>query len=258
MPDPREYQTEAIVIKKTKLGEADTILTFFTPRLGKIQGFAKSLRKPGSKMAGHLELLNHSTVSLARGRNIATVTGAQAINSFLPLRNDLWLSSCGLYVVELVHQFTAEHQENEALFQLTLDTLDRLGRDENKELVLRFFEVNILECAGYRPQLRECVICHKTLALDINYFSPAVGGLLCPACNLDQPFSYPLSVNAQKFLRLLQDEDYASAARVKLESALAHEIENVIGGYFKYLLERDIKSAAWLDAMRQPGLRQNH
>jgi DNA repair protein RecO (recombination protein O) len=57
MPEPREYQTEAIVIKKTKLGEADSILTFFTPHLGKIQGFAKSLRKPNSKMAGHLEIL---------------------------------------------------------------------------------------------------------------------------------------------------------------------------------------------------------
>jgi recombinational DNA repair protein (RecF pathway) len=37
MPEPREYQTEAIVIKKTRLGEADSILTFFTPRPGKIQ-----------------------------------------------------------------------------------------------------------------------------------------------------------------------------------------------------------------------------
>ena len=103
MSDPREYQTEAIVIKKTKLGEADSILTFFTPHLGKIQGFAKSLRKPKSKMAGHLELLTHSTVSFSRGRNLDTIVGAQTINSFLPLKDDLWLTSCGLYVVELVH-----------------------------------------------------------------------------------------------------------------------------------------------------------
>jgi DNA repair protein RecO (recombination protein O) len=254
MSEPREYQTEAIVIKKTKLGEADSILTFFTPHLGKIQGFAKSLRKPGSKMAGHLEILNHSAVSFARGRNIDTVTGAQTIDAFLPLRDDLWLTSCGLYVVELIHQFTAEHQENEALFQLTLETLDRLCRDEDKELVLRFFEVRLLECAGYRPQLWECVTCHKTLEQNINYFSPAAGGLVCPACNLNQPFSYPLSVNAQKLLRLLQDEDYESAAPLKLDSALTREIENVISGYFKYILERDVKSTAWLDTLREQGL----
>ena len=106
--EPREYSTEAIVIRKTKLGEADSILTFFTPRLGKIQGFARSLRKPKSRLAGHLELLTYSNVSFVRGHNIDTITGAQTINSFLPLKDDLWLMSYGLYVAELVNQFTAE------------------------------------------------------------------------------------------------------------------------------------------------------
>jgi DNA repair protein RecO (recombination protein O) len=259
MPEPREYQTEAIVIKKTKLGEADTILTLFTPRLGKIQGFARSLRKPKSKMAGHLELITHSTVSLARGRgNIDTVTGAQTINAFLPLKNDLWLTSCGLYAVELVHQFTAEHQENQPLFQLTLETLDRLCRDENKELVLRSFEMQLLDCAGYRPQLHECVTCHKALEQTINYFSPAAGGLLCPACNLNQPFSYPLSVNAQKVMRLLQAGEYDAVTRVNIDAGLAREIENVISGYLKYLLEREVKSAAWLDTLKEQRLQLNH
>ncbi len=252
MPDPREYQTEAIVIKKTKLGEADSILTFFTPHLGKIQGFAKSLRKPRSKMAGHLELLTYSAVSFSRGRgSIDTITGAQTINAFLPLRNDLWLTSCGLYAVELVHQFTAEHQENPPLFRLTLETLERLTQSENKELVLRYFEVNLLECAGYRPQLKECVICHKKLEQTINYFSPAAGGMLCPDCNLNQSFSYPLSVNAQKVLRLLQSTDYAELSRLNIDSSLNDEIENVISGYIKYLLERDVKSAAWLDTLKE-------
>jgi DNA repair protein RecO (recombination protein O) len=255
MSDPHEYQTEAIVIKKTKLGEADSILTFFTPRLGKIQGFARSLRKPKSKMAGHLELLTHSTVSFSRGRgNIDTITGAQTVNAFLSLRNDLWLTSCGLYVVELVHQFTAEHQENQAIFQLTLETLDRLCQADNKELVLRYFELHLLEYAGYRPQLRECVTCHKALEPHTNYFSPAAGGLLCPACNLNQPFSYPLSVNAQKVLRLLQSSEYVEVSRVKIDGELAREIENVISGYLKYLLEREVKSAAWLDTLREQQL----
>ncbi len=118
MPKPRTYQTEAIVIKKTKLGEADSILTLYTPHLGKIQGFAKSLRKPRSKLAGHLELLTHSQVSLARGRNLDTITGSQTINSFLPLKSDLWLTSCALYTTELVNQFTAELQ-SEPAFKLS-------------------------------------------------------------------------------------------------------------------------------------------
>jgi DNA repair protein RecO (recombination protein O) len=255
MPDPHEYQTEAVVIKKTKLGEADSILTFFTPRLGKIQGFAKSLRKPKSKMAGHLELLTHSAVSFSRGRgNIDTITGAQTINAFLPLKNDLWLTSCGLYVSELINQFTAEHQENYGLFQLMPETLNRLCEAENKELVLRYFELHLLESVGYRPQLKECVTCHRPLDPATNYFSPAAGGMLCVDCNLNQPFSYPLSVNAQKVLRLLQNEDFSTSTHVKIDTDLAHEMENVIGGYFKYLLEKEVKSAAWLDTLREQRL----
>jgi len=258
MPEPRNYQTEAIVIKKTKLGEADSILTFFTPQLGKIQGFAKSLRKPRSKLAGHLELLTHSQVSFARGRNLDTITGSQTINSFMPLKNDLWLTSCGLYVAELVNQFAADHQENFSLFQLMLDTLNRLCGENNKELILRYFELHLLESAGYRPQLRECVACRKELEPTTNYFSPSAGGMLCPACSLSQPFSYALSVNAQKVLRLLQSgPDFIGASRVKIDPELADEIENVISGYLKHLLEREVKSAAWLDTLREQRLQFN-
>jgi DNA repair protein RecO (recombination protein O) len=251
MPDPREYQTEAIVIKKTKLGEADSILTFFTPYMGKIQGFAKSLRKPKSKMAGHLELLTHSVVSFSRGHNLDTITGAQTIEAFLPLKNDLWLMSCGLYIAELINQFTTEHQENYALYQLMLEALQQLCLENNRELTLRYFEMHLLDSAGYRPQLRECLNCHKILEPTTNYFSPASGGTLCPDCSLGQPFAYSLSVNAQKVLRLLQNDDYTSASRIKIDAELAREIENVISGYLKHLLEKEVKSAAWLDSLRE-------
>ena len=251
MSDPREYETEAIVIRKTKLGEADSILTFFTPRLGKIQGFARSLRKPKSKMAGHLELLTHSNVSFTRGHNIDTIVGAQTINSFLPVKDDLWLMSCGLYISELVNQFTAEHQEHYEVFQLVIETLERLPKAENKDLLLRYFELHLLENAGYRPQLRECVACHKQLEPQTNYFNHLGGGTLCPDCAATRPMVYALSVNAQKVLRLLQGYDYSAVGRLKINNELSRELEGCISGYLKHLLEKDIKAAAWLDTLRE-------
>jgi len=248
--DPREYSTEAIVIRKTKLGEADSILTFFSPRLGKIQGFARSLRKPKSRLAGHLELLTYSNVSLVRGHNIDTITGAQTINSFLPVKDDLWLMSYGLYIVELVNQFTPEHQEHYEIFQLLLETLERLPKAENKELLLRYFELHLLQESGYRPQLRECVACHKQLEPVANYFNPLGGGMLCPECAASRPQAYRLSVNAQKVLKLLQGYDYAAVSRLKIDDELSRELETCISGYLKYLLEKEVKSAAWLDTLR--------
>ncbi len=250
MPRPRTYQTEAIIIKKTKLGEADSILTLYTPHLGKIQGFAKSLRKPRSKLAGHLEMLTHSQVSLARGRNLDTITGSQTINSFLPLKSDLWLTSYALYAAELVYQFTADGEENHRLFRLLLEIMASLCQASNRELALRYFELHLLDWVGYRPQLQQCVSCRAPLEPVTNSFCSRAGGVLCPDCCHSQPLSYPLSVNALKVLRFLQDNDYGVASRLKLTPELSHEVEAVLRDYLKYLLEREVKSVAWLDTLK--------
>jgi DNA repair protein RecO (recombination protein O) len=255
MPKPRSYQTEAIVIKKTKLGEADTILTLYTPNLGKIQGFAKSLRKTKSKMAGHLELLTHSQISLVRGRNIDTVTGAQTINSFLPLKSDLELTSAALYATELVNQFAADDVEDEPVFKLLLATLQRLSQGQNSDLVLRYFELQLLDLVGYRPQLEQCVACHQPLKETTNYFCPGAGGIVCPSCRPTQPFSYPMSVEAQKALRSLQSDGFDSVSGMTLAPELSHQLEVVIRNYIRYLLERDVKSAAWLDSLKAQNTR---
>ena len=250
MSKPRNYQTEAIIIKKTKLGEADSILTLYTPHLGKIQGFAKSLRKPKSKMAGHLELLTHSQVSLARGRNLDTITGSQTINSFLPLKNNLELTSYALYAIELVDQFTADHIENYPLFQLLLETMHHLCQAGDNELVLRYFELHLLNEVGYRPQLQRCVSCQATLEPIINTFCSNAGGMLCPNCSQSQPLTYPLSVNALKVLRLLQNGDHNTISRLKINPELSRELEGVMRAYLRYLLEREVKSVAWLDTLK--------
>jgi len=251
MSKPRNYQTEAIIIKKIKLGEAVRILSLYTPHLGKIRAVAKGVRRPRRKMAGHLELLTHSLVSLARGRNLDTVTGSQTINSFLPLKSDLQLTSQALYAVELVEQFTADNVENYPLFQLLLETMHNLCQGNNNELVLRYFELHLLNLVGYRPQLGQCVSCRSLLKAITNSFSPSAGGVLCSSCRQSQILTYPLSVNALKVLRFLQSNNYDTSSKLKINLELSQELEGVMRNYIKYLLEREVKSVAWLDSLRE-------
>ncbi len=251
MSKPRTYQTKAIIIKKIKLGEADRILTLYTPHLGKIRGVAKGVRRPRSKLAGHLELLTHSQVSLARGRNLDTIIGSQTIDSFLPLKSELQLTSYALYATELVDQFTADHIENYPLFQVLLETMHNLCQAGDKELVLRHFELHLLNEVGYRPQLQQCVSCHTGLKPITNSFCPSAGGVLCPTCSQSQPLTYPLSVNALKVLRFLQSNDYKTAVKLSIGLELSKELDKLIRDYVKYLLEREVKSVAWLDTLRE-------
>ena len=251
MTKPRSYQTEAIIIRKIKLGEADRILTLYTPRLGKIRAVAKGVRRSRSKMSGHLELLTHSLISLARGKNLDTVTNTQTINSFLAVKNDLKLTSAALYVMELVDQFTEDDIEDYPLFQLLRETLLFFDQAGYNELVLRYFEMHVLDQAGYKPQLYRCVSCNTELQPTTNSFCASAGGMLCPDCARQYPLRYPLSVNTQKVLRLLQNEGYQTASKLKIDQELALQLEMVTSNYIRYLLEREIKSAAWLKTMKE-------
>ena len=136
---PRLYKTQAIILKRTRLGEADGILTLYTPYRGKFQAVAKGVYNPRSKLGGHVESLNHSMLMLARGQNLDVITQGQITNSFLPLRDDLWRTSCALYVAELIDCFTAEQIENPPLFGLLLTTLHLLCQAEDSDLILRYF-----------------------------------------------------------------------------------------------------------------------
>ena len=249
MSKPRTYKTEAVIIKKTKLGEAGRILTLYTPHLGKIQAVAKGVRRPRSKMAGHLELLTHSQLSLARGRNLDTIIGSQTINSFMPLKTDLDLTSYALYATELVNQFAADNVEDYPLFQLLVDTLQSLSQGGDNDLILRYFELHLLDMVGYRPQLEHCVTCKSALKDAANLFSPGAGGMLCPGCRQNQ-LAYPLSEQARKVLLLLQHSDYSAVSGLEIDRELSRQLEMVMRNYLRYLLEREVKSTAWLDSLR--------
>jgi DNA repair protein RecO (recombination protein O) len=250
LADSREYQTEAVVIKKIKLGEADRILTLYTSEYGKIDAVAKGVRRPKSKMAGHLELLTYSQIRLARGRNLDTIIGSQTIESFLTLKNDLWLTSYGLYAAELLYQFSASHVPNLAMFKLFLDTLKYLSEAGNSELILRYYELYIVDNSGYKPQLRECVGCRNEIKPEINAFCSRSGGVLCPGCRFEYPDSFPISVDALKVLRLFQKSNFDIVNRLKCNLELSRELKGVLGNYIRYLLEKEVKSAAWLDDLR--------
>jgi DNA repair protein RecO (recombination protein O) len=159
--------------------------------------------------------------------------------------------SYALYAFELIDQFTAEAIENRPLFQLLLQTLENLCQCNNMALVLRYFELQLLNAVGYRPQLQSCVSCQKKLEPVTNYFYSNFGGMLCQDCRQEQFFTYSLSVNGLKVLRLLQDCDYSMVNKLKLDPSLFFEMERVLWYYLRFLLERELKSITWINALRE-------
>ena len=148
MSTSRNYQTEGVILKQNRLGESDKIVTIYTPELGKLRAVAKGACRPKSKLGGNVEPLTHSLMLLAKGRNLDIVTQSQTIDGFLALKSDLWRMACGLYVLELTDSFTIEGGENRLLFDLLLDTLQRLSEPDSSETALRYFELHLLHYLG--------------------------------------------------------------------------------------------------------------
>lgn len=249
----RVYHTEAIVLRHSEFGEADRLLTVYTPELGKLRLLAKGVRKSRSRKAGHLELFTKTELLVARGRNLDIVTQAQAVEPFRALRTDLWRMSHACYVVELVDAFGEEQAENAPLYLLLCNALGWICTSDDLPLTLRFVELSLLGMVGYRPQLFQCIHCATPLEPRVNYFSAEDGGMLCPACAENRPGVRALSLGALKVLRYLQTRPYAECAALKLQAATRSEVEQVLQGYVVYLLERKLKSVEFMGLVRQSG-----
>lgn len=253
MPQPpRVYKTPAIVLRQRKLGDADKIVTLYSANHGKLDAVAKGVRRVKSRLAGHVEPLNHGSYLLARGRNLDIVTQAQTIETFQPLRDDLDRLSRALYVAELVDRATEDHSESFDLYRLLLDALRRLSQWDDLDSVVRFFEMSLLIQLGYRPEVEQCVTCGRKLQPERNGWVPGAGGVVCLRCRPGETAVAPLSVNALKVLRLLQAGDFREVTRVRIRPDLGGELERHLRSALHYALDRDVRSAGFLDAVRKP------
>jgi len=248
--EDRLFRTDAVVIKRADSGEADRLLTLYTPHMGKIRAVAKGARKTTSRLGGHVELFTLTRLMIAKGRNLDYVTQAETVRSFIEIRDDLDLVIVASYVAELVDQFTENRIENQALYALLLSTFQNLPQAADTDLLLRHFELHLLSLIGYQPELHHCLSCRRELEPVTNAFSAAAGGVLCPQCAGSQMVRREVSVEMVKCLRFLQSNDYPQASRLRLRPELHWELETVLGETLRYLLERELRSAAFLHTLR--------
>lgn len=248
MARPRTYTTEGIVLKHMPLGEADRILTIYTPGLGKLRAVARGVRRPKSRMAGHLEPLTRVRVSVSEGRSLDHIGEAETLRSYRRLREDLELVSKAMYLADLVDSFTVDRSPSAALFDLLAGSLARLESGNKADQVLRYFEIQLLRTSGFGPELGECVECRSALEPASHLFSPATGGLLCDACgpSAKGPF-VRLSVNAIKVLRFFQREPPAAVDALEVSPPVLREAARALRSYTTYVLERELKSARFMN-----------
>ena len=62
--------------------------------------------------------------------------------------------------------FSEDWEPNKKLFSLLQDYLKILDSNLFSPLIIRMFEMKLLDCSGFLPELRECLTCRENLPPD--------------------------------------------------------------------------------------------
>ena len=234
------------------IGEADRIVTIFTPELGKVRAVARGVRRTRSKLSGHLEPLTYVAASLSHGRTLDVVTEAQTVRSFRGLREELSLMSKAVYLAELSDAFLSEREASHDLFGLLSDCLSALESSAEPSRLLPWFEVRMLGLSGFGPELRECVECRLTLEPADYVYSSDLGGVVCDGCRSGSSGQVlPLSLGANKVLRYYARRDLVNALDLSVPGPISREVARVLRSYIRHVLERELKSVEFMDLVAE-------
>lgn len=239
------YKCKAIIIKRHNFGEADRLLTLLSDEFGKIKVIAKGVRRPLSKLGGHLELFYLTEFVIAEGKNLDTICGAQIIESFPNLRKNLSSTQKAFYFAELIDKLLHEESENKEIFNMLKNALKLLDHKSNS-LLLRYFELQLLSQLGHRPEVEHCVKCRSKLNPETIFWSNELGGVLCVDCRQYSEVSLEVSADAIKIIRLFLTRKIEAVNILKIKPELEKELENVIDGFLRYVSEKEFNSKKYV------------
>lgn len=231
------YRDEGIVLRTTKLGEADRIITLFTKHHGKVRSVAKGVRRTKSRFGGRLEPFMHVDLLLNEGRTFDVVSQAQSITAYAQPITQYWPSFLAANViVETCNDIlTTEHEPAQSQYQLLLGALHTLAYHRHEpSAIAASYVMRSLAFAGWTPRLDMCVVCgtHEGLS----YFSPSSGGVMCAQDHT--PDSRKISEFELNQLRALVLGDWQTLDQAPVNPNTIRTVQR----WAQFYLERPIRS----------------
>ena len=177
-----EEKMSGIVLGGVSFGENDKILNLFTLEKGVVSAKIKGVKKAGAKLKFASEPFCFAEfIFTKRGEN-RTVIGASLIDSFYPLREDLFKYFCAGAVVEFVKRFYREDIVSSDTFLLTVEALKTIAYGDGRaKATLVKFLLDALKVAGFALNLSGCAKCLDKINGKV-FFDYRSGAFLCEDC----------------------------------------------------------------------------
>ena len=217
--------------------------------MGKIGVMARGAKKPKSRLSSVSQLFTYGMFLIQKGSGLGSLQQGEIISSLRELREDIYRTAYGAYIVELVDKLTDEHHPNPFLFEILLQTLQYMNEGIDLDILTFIFEMKMLQVAGIQPKLDGCVNCHQT---EGNFaFSIREGGFLCHRCFYKDPHLLKISPKTVKLLRLFYYLDLKRLGKVQVKDETKEEIKFVLRTYFDEYAGLHLKSQRFLDQLKE-------
>jgi len=233
------YRDEGVVLRATKLGEADRIVSILTRDHGRVRAVAKGVRRTTSRIGARLEPFGHVDVQFYTGRSLDGVTQVETISSYgANLVHDYARYTAGQAMLETAERLTPEEREPSVQqYLLLVGGLRALVAEEHDPgLILDAYLVRSLSVAGWAPSFDACARCgipgpHRA-------FNVSAGGALCTDDRL--PGSAAPAAETFVLLGALLGGDWATADASDLRAR--REASGLVAAYLSWTLERGLRS----------------
>lgn len=206
-----EHFTSAIVLSRRDVREHDRLVSLYTEHLGKITALARGVRRPTSKMVGHLEPFALISVKMVQSRDSYTISNVETTKRYPALLADLSALRLAQSCLTLADNLIREGSCDKAILLLLDHTLAMLAAPtttrQEKKYWATWFGWQLVAHLGYRPVLDQCVQCH-TLQLADGLFGFVRGGVLCRKCSTPQDITISCPNPVRELLRQLFAESH--------------------------------------------------
>lgn len=219
-------KTKGVIIKVQDYKENDKLLWMYTEELGKVTCIAKGAKRSKSQLLSVTLPLCFGEYLLFKGNNLYNLQEGKIINSFQGLLNNLEKLTYSSYLCELIDICVENDEVNSALFKEFMICLYLLSTDAlDYELLVRAFELRLLEATGYNLELDRCCICKKKISV-ADYISLSHYGGVCDECNKE--YGFFISKPAYNALRFLKNTSMDKVYRLNVNDEIKKQMERVI------------------------------
>jgi DNA repair protein RecO (recombination protein O) len=240
-------KVEGIVIRTTDYGEANKILTLYTRELGKIGVMARGAKRPKSRLSSISQLFTHGQYVFQKTTGLGVLNQGEMVQSFRDLREDIFLTAYGAYIVELLDKLTDQHDINPYLYELLFQTLKYMDEGFDYEILTRIFEVKMLRVAGIGLNVDGCSHCGASEG-EFS-FSVKEGGFLCHRCFHVDERTIKINSGTAKLLRLFYHFDLNRLGSISVKPETKEQLKQLLEAYFDEYSGLYLKSKRFLSQL---------